>query len=174
MLLENYVRTLLLEDKWLNRSPDDELDGTINFQTLKGDLFNNVQSYIKNDIESYSLTKVESLKWSTLYSNPKRIFYIICHPERRAMGYEFGMKYVTFEIYSFPLTSGESEIEGDPDRGLTKHQIRNKLGSKRLNNEFSAQEFEFKCKTKDCSNFSIRVYREENSKGKSNILLEFV
>ena len=166
-----------ISSRLINQEHYDELDGSINFQNGKGDLLYNIESFIKHDIENMSLSNVISLKWRTP-GNASPLFMLVaaCHPGEvgRTMGYEFGDREVSFKVSAYPMTSGETGIEGASDPGLTKHQIRNKFKSVRFKNTFSCQDFNFECTTNECNDFSVRVYREENAKRESKIILEFV
>ena len=185
--LRRIIRSVIVENEkstWINRGVQDQLDGSIDFSDREGttgDLFQNIQSFIKNDIETYgaSLTgsyeiKVSSLKW--LHSEPKRSLVFACYPGdlRKIVLNRRNKKEVSFEIASYPLTWGENPSM--PNSGLTQHQIRAKLklGVAHMKNEFSAQEFQFKCTSEECADFNIRVYREEEDKGKNNIFLEII
>ena len=178
--LRKIIRKIIAESivtSWIKQDHYDELDGSINFQNGKGDLLQNIQSFIKDDIENMSLSKVISLDWKTP-GNTSPLFMLImaCHPGEvgSTMGYEFGDREVSFKVSAYPMTSGETGIEGVSDPGLTKHQIRSKFKSVRFKNTFSCQDFNFECTTNECNDFSVRVYREENSAGESKIILEFV
>ena len=177
--LRKIIRSLIVENIF-NSEIYDYLDGSIDFSNGEGDLLNNVMSYIKHDIEEYCLTKVESMKWAHR-GNPEYYLFMCCFPEdsagrrwRMKGEVDSGLKEVTFKVTNYPMTKGELGIEEDADHGLGVYKIRNMLGSARLNNEFSCQEFHFECTDGIASDFKIRVYREQNLSGKSRIVLEFV
>lgn len=161
-----------ISSRLINQEHYDELDGSINFQNGKGDLLYNIESFIKHDIENMSLSNVISLKWRTP-GNVSPLFMLVaaCQPELVVW---FGNREVSFKVSAYPMTSGETGIEGVSDPGLTKHQIRSKFKSVRFKNTFSCQDFNFECTTNECNDFSVRVYREENDKRESKIILEFV
>tara|TARA_Y100000591_G_C21774331_1_gene667375 strand:- start:716 stop:1261 length:546 start_codon:yes stop_codon:yes gene_type:complete len=174
--LRKLIRSLIVENIFKSEIYD-YLDGSINFLNGEGDLFTNIQSYIKHDIEDSCHTEIVSLKWKTPGNiKPLVMFIFACSPVEvgKTMGLDNRLRDVTLKVTSYPMTKGELGIGGDSDPGLDDYQIRNKLRSVRRNNEFSCQEFHFECTDGITSDFKIRVYREENSQDKSRIVLEFV
>lgn len=184
-ILRKLMKELLSEslffeqtDYFISRGIDDVLDGSIDFRTAKGDLLDNIVGYIKNDIENYCFTKVVSVNWSKrLYGGPnaREALARICIAEHLSGRMLSAGNYVegSFEVTSYPMTRGEQAV--NPESGLTKYEIQNKLSSARVNNEFSCQEFKFKSTNIEFRDFSIMAYREESKKrGESKVLLDFV
>ena len=192
--LRRIIRSVIIENTnpVIRRGHYDELDG---FMDLRGnaeesvkDLVRNIEEFITDDIKNYSFSEVVNLQWDD-YGRIVDIYTYLANyrfDRRRHIVNNRNMdtKYLSFEISSYPLTSGEARIEdGWYDPGLTKDKIQNKLGSTKSNNEFSCQQFEFKCTSLShrvprlvakLHDLKIRVYREENSKGESNILLQLL
>ena len=194
-ILESYIRSVIIENTnpVIKRGHHDVLDG---FMDLRGnakesvkDLVHNIEEFIKDDIKNYSFSEVVNLQWDRPSVLSDDICTYLANYRFRRKGHivnnrNMDYKYLSFEISSYPLTSGEARLEGGwYDPGLSKDKIQNKLGSTKSNNEFSCQLFEFKCTNlphrmpplvAKLYDLKIRVYREENSKGESNILLQLL